>query len=96
LPGSPACLFNLIYGFNLMEHIPELDLRKFIKNTHNNLQTGGIAFFTIDPVYGQDLSHVLIKPRDWWDDVFSSEGFEIHKEGTEMFRKINGHVYRKV
>lgn len=91
----PIPYVNMIYGFNLMEHIPELDLRRFIFNCHYNLSESGILFFTIDPVWGGDQSHCTIHSRDWWDDLFTESGFEIHKEGTELFKAINGHVYRR-
>lgn len=95
---SLACYetFNLIYGFNLMEHIPELDLRMFIENLRTNLNGNGLAFFTIDPVFGADNSHCTIHSRKWWDKLFAEHGFSPHKEGTEMFEKINGHCYRKI
>jgi 2-polyprenyl-3-methyl-5-hydroxy-6-metoxy-1,4-benzoquinol methylase len=96
IPKHESKTFNFIYGFNLMEHIPEIDLRSFIENVRNNLSEGGLAFFTIDPVWGMDNSHVTIHSREWWDKIFLQHGFEVHKEGTEMFKSINGHVYRKI
>lgn len=88
--------FDLIYGFNLMEHIAEIDLRETLRNFYAQLSQGGLLFLTIDPIYGQDLSHVTIRPREWWDNLFLFHGFDIHKEGTEMFKGINGHVYTKI
>jgi len=92
----PNMPYDFIYGFNLMEHISELDLRETLRNFYANLTHGGIIFLTIDPVYGCDQSHQTIKPREWWDELFLYHEFDVHKEGTEMFKGINGHVYIKL
>jgi len=86
---------DLIYGFNLMEHIAEIDLRDTISNLYCTLGNKSCLFLTIDSEWGLDQSHQTIRPREWWNKLFISGGFKIHEAGTEMFKGINGYVFQK-
>lgn len=81
--------FDLVTAWEVLEHIPEDKLKSLLENirTHlkpNGLFAGSVAMFEdYDPVTGANW-HVTLKPRDWWETLFTENGFRI----------VNNHGFR--
>lgn len=86
---------DFVYSFAMMEHVAREDVRQTIKNIWDSMAPGGVYFATIDNVWGADLSHQTIMPREWWNRMFTDQRFVLDEIGTERFKKINGYVFRR-
>jgi len=87
---------NLIYSLATFEHISLEDVRLLFANIQTSICVGGILFATIDDRWGQDLSHVSIKSRNWWNNIARQYSFEVMEEETNKVFKINGYVWRRI
>lgn len=88
--------FDLIYSFNTFEHIATEDVRPFLMAINCLLKENGILMATIDPIWGTDLTHKTIKPREWWVEQAKKEGLEYLDKESEPFLKINGYAFRRI
>lgn len=77
--------FDVISGWEVLEHIPQQDVPQVIENIAKHLLPGGIFVGTvsqvhdIDPVSGEDW-HVTIFPPEWWEGQFEKMGFACEHE----------------
>lgn len=68
--------FNLIYGFEVIEHIPEPLLA--LKNLRQILDTKGVLILSTPFPYAyvySDPTHVSVKHQKEWHDLFNQAGF---------------------
>jgi 2-polyprenyl-3-methyl-5-hydroxy-6-metoxy-1,4-benzoquinol methylase len=86
--------YDLIYSFATFEHFACEDVRNVFNNVKNNLSNNGILFATIDNIWGQDLSHQSVRPREWWNSIAKEHVFKIMEKETEIFKPINGYVWQ--
>jgi SAM-dependent methyltransferase len=78
-------LFDVITAWEVLEHIPEEGLGRMFDNLERHLAPRGYLFLSIathmdwDPQTGT-IWHVTLKPRNWWIDWFSANGFVVEDQ----------------
>ena len=87
---------DLIYSFATFEHFACENIRDVFRNLKIALKEDGILFATIDNIWGEDVSHQLLRSREWWDNIAEQHKFEDIPELTKIYKDINGYVWRKV
>jgi hypothetical protein len=74
-PIPPSAKYGICC--DVMEHIPEQDVRAVI---HNIMQSAEKVFFSISTIHDgmgvmiNDDLHVTVKPHDWWRELLQNEG----------------------
>lgn len=74
-PMPPSAEYGICC--DVMEHIPEEDVRKVISNI---MQSATKVFFSISTIHDicgsmiHDDLHVTVKPHEWWREMLQNEG----------------------
>jgi cyclopropane fatty-acyl-phospholipid synthase-like methyltransferase len=89
--SDPACFpnrFDWLISKDVFEHIPEDELRLLLRHARDHVERMFIAVpfglpdgrrnFVI-PSYDSDVTHITIKPKGWWDDLFLTHGWNISR-----------------
>lgn len=66
--------FDIITAWDVLEHPKPEDIPHVISNIKKHLNDDGVFICLINLVAGSH--HQCIKPREWWLNVFSEQGFE--------------------
>lgn len=90
--------FDLVYGFEVIEHIPE-PLRA-LKNLKEILSSKGVLIlstpFPYEYVYA-DPTHVSVKHQEQWRDLFEKAGFLkvkfVKKSFVPYFYRLSRHMH---
>lgn len=71
--GTDPVLFDVIVSFDFLEHVKEDAVPIVLQNIRKHLKVGGIFLATVT----NDVQphHQINKPREWWLDIFVSNGF---------------------
>jgi glycosyltransferase involved in cell wall biosynthesis/SAM-dependent methyltransferase len=84
---SPAS-FDVITGWEFMEHIRSEDIAAVVENIRKHLAPGGLVIFSIadfpDEANGVSY-HQTVRPRDWWETTFRSLGLQNQTQLAEYF-----------
>ncbi len=104
-PPAEGQTFNIVICADVMEHVPEEDVRETLVQIRSKLEDGGVALFTISGklakksfLDGENL-HVTVKPYTYWRDlineIFTGCGVYLIYEGQESsVTSANGHYQR--
>lgn len=90
------CSFDGLTCFDVLEHIPAEDIPGVAAEIFRILRPGGRAI--ILPNIGSknffgDVTHVTLKDRGWWTDVFKQAGFQEAKPILPYGFPIVGKIY---
>jgi 2-polyprenyl-3-methyl-5-hydroxy-6-metoxy-1,4-benzoquinol methylase len=80
--GEERLLFDVVTSWEVIEHIAEKDLPKFVENVRKHLVAGGLWIMSVanyDSVVDGVNLHQTIKPKSWWVQKFQSLGL-FHQE----------------
>lgn len=76
----PDGYFDVVFSSDVLEHVPEADVRKSVAELVRVSRTG-IFFMSIslrlsnyDLGKPEPVSHVTVKPRAWWEEIFAEHG----------------------
>jgi 2-polyprenyl-3-methyl-5-hydroxy-6-metoxy-1,4-benzoquinol methylase len=91
-------LFDAITAWEVLEYIPAECLPGLFENLDRHLAPGGCALFSIVTFFDWDPQNggvrgVTVKPRSWWENKFTSLGFEIddqHPIGKDDWLRGSG------
>jgi SAM-dependent methyltransferase len=85
--------YDWIVAKDVLEHVPENDLRLFLKlaalNANNlfvvvPLAADDVCGNYIVPDYDQDTTHVIAKSLDWWADLLAASGWNVNLKTTHI------------
>lgn len=80
--------FDLITGWELLEHIKGEDLPGLVENLRRHMKANSLCVFSIadfpDEVDGV-VYHQSVHPREWWVEKFASLGLRDHPELVKYF-----------
>jgi hypothetical protein len=69
--------FDITLAFDLLSHLTEEQAEAFLRRARDWTATGMLAVITLPDennpardIRGNDLSHVTLKSREWWHDLF--------------------------
>ncbi|HEY1687064.1 MAG TPA: glycosyltransferase [Tepidisphaeraceae bacterium] len=83
-----AAQFDLITGWEFMEHIPTPCIEAICANAEKHLAAGGLVIFSIadfpDEADGV-VYHQTVQPKAWWVEKFRSLGFTNHENVVGYF-----------
>lgn len=83
--------FDLIVCIEVLEHIPEEIARKVIANL---CQSTDDILFSSTPDDFSEVTHVNVRPRSYWNDLFAEQGFDLDVEFDAS--RISPHAMRFV
>lgn len=78
--------FTAICTFEVLEHIPENKLDRFIKTVRNHIGENSIFLGTASLQDDLDV-HITVKPREFWLEKFRQHGLVPH-EKHEQYEKL--------
>ena len=85
--------FDVIFSSDVLEHVPEEDVRKSIAELVRVSRTG-VFFMTISlRLSNYDLnkpipvSHVTVHPRSWWEAIFAQHGCSRNEQLLSQLQK---------
>jgi glycosyltransferase involved in cell wall biosynthesis/SAM-dependent methyltransferase len=87
-PAQMPALFNVITGWEFMEHIAPHDIAKVAENALRHLAPGGIILFSIADFPDSDNGvtyHQTVQPYDWWVRAFAELGLTHHPVLSDYF-----------
>jgi SAM-dependent methyltransferase len=78
--------YDWLLSKDVFEHIAEEELRVLLTRARDHIrrmfivvpfgQDDGRGKFVI-PAYDSDITHITVKPRAWWDELFALQGWRI-------------------
>jgi len=75
VPSTPKGGWDLIFCYDVLEHIPLEDLGKTFRHFRNGkMVLTSICYPEMRKVYA-DPTHVTVKSRAWWQAMFKKHGF---------------------
>lgn len=77
------CLFDVITGWELLEHMPEGRLDTMIDNCINHLKPGGYGIFSVSP--NHEYWHVCVHDKAWWLNKFNGHNMVNNEELIKYF-----------
>jgi predicted TPR repeat methyltransferase len=75
-------LCDVITAWDVLEHIPEIDISGLITNIRNNLKVGGLFVCSI-ATFVDEPHHVTLRPKEWWLKEFAK--FKLVPNDGELF-----------
>lgn len=79
--------FDVIICLDVLEHCFEEDVRAFLKRAHKHCNHALIIALPLEEKENDDPSHILIRPREWWNNLIRSCGF--HQRGNwKLFEQL--------
>ena len=85
--GDKPLHFDIVCSFEVLEHIREETVDRFIRTLCNHMHRNSVAFCTASLQDGFDV-HVLVRGRDWWLDRFARFGLVSRPDEAELVRSI--------
>jgi len=100
--------YDWLIGKDVFEHLIEDEMRSLLRNARSNVRKifGAIPLAAdnesgkyIVPAYDSDITHVTAKTKEWWHELFESEGWRVDslmytfdgcKENWRKWEKGNG------
>lgn len=85
--------YNVVLAKDVFEHIPEGELiyllNKFKSNTFHiyaiiPLSENDHCGKYIIPAYDNDITHLIFKSKEWWFNLFTTNGWSIYKFSYEL------------
>lgn len=84
---------HCMLAIDLLEHIQEDQLSSTIEGFYRVLRPGGTLFVLVDTGLhnedDQDMSHVTIRPYDWWKQLFLQFGFTQRSYSSPIERLVS-------
>lgn len=76
--------FDVVSAWELLEHIPEMDIPTLLGNVREHLEKGGLFIASVATFEDYDrknnaVYHVTVKPRQWWEARLREQGFVIEE-----------------
>lgn len=75
-------LCDLITAWDVLEHIPEIDISGLIMNIRNNMKFNGLFVCSI-ATFLDEPHHVTLRPKEWWLKEFAK--FKLLPSSEELF-----------
>lgn len=82
--------FDIVCSFEVLEHIREERIERFIRTMRNHMHAGSVAFCTASLQSGMDV-HVLVRDRGWWLERFTSLGLRPRKDQADICGQLGRH-----
>lgn len=76
---SDALSFDLVFSFEVLEHINEEKLPIFFNNCLRHMHADSLFICTASQQAFADV-HITVKPRTWWEQKFLDAGFIPHPD----------------
>jgi predicted TPR repeat methyltransferase len=88
--GNVTGVCDIITAWDVLEHIPELDISGLISNIRNNLKMSGMFICSV-ATFLDEPHHITLRPSEWWLKEFAKYKMypttESHFEESQMVRK---------
>ena len=84
-------MFDIVTAWEFFEHPTPEEIPNIIKNIKTHLRPGGVVWGTIH--LGTGFHHRCSKSIEWWDNVFISYGFSVHKYPFQTSPRTNVQYY---
>lgn len=73
-------LFETVCSFETMEHIPEEELPRVIQEMRRVSKRWWFGSIFIEGQTSDDPTHVTVRPRKWWNELFKEHGYRIRED----------------
>lgn len=85
-------MFDLVYSYDVVEHIVPERLNFAVRNlwavTKKDLLVVPATYENGETHDPNEPTHLTFKPRNWWIDLFESEGCSYDVDATQRFQKL--------
>jgi len=82
-PEKPA---DVVMCIEVAEHLPESAAATLVNSCIRSSE-GAVVFSAATPDAGDGTHHVNEQPRDYWIDLFATEGYESDEEALQRLRE---------
>lgn len=91
--------FDFLYSQQVFEHIPASVCQKLAEETYRITKPKGLIWAGLVLDLGEDYqpqgfnpedpdkTHINLRPKQWWDDIFLSVGWSVDDDSDKRFRE---------
>jgi len=88
--------FDVVLAFSLLESLSEEQAQKFLLRAHQVARTAifAVILTQLDPApcaADNDLSHITLRPREWWNEQFLRAGWQGESEPEDLQEACRSH-----